>query len=148
MNGVDQVSPRQQRSAVAAKAERQRPRFSRKLHQAREIALHTRTINQNRPQDRERHAGGAQGVLGGKLGASIKVGRLRRVGFLQNPVGCRPALRADRRHEDQVLDAHGFCRACQFGGRQAIDPVIGLLGNLGSGMRDAGEMNHRVDVPE
>ena len=38
--------------------------------------------------------------------------------------------------------------ACQFGCRQAVDSVIGLLGNLGPGVCNTGEVNHRRDVLE
>ena len=47
-----------------------------------------------------------------------------------------------------MANADGFRGACQFGGRQAVDSVIGLLGNLRPGVRDAGQVNHRLDVSE
>ena len=87
VNGADQILPRQQRAAVAAKPERQRPRLARKLDQTREIASDAGTIDQHRPQDRERHAGGAHGVLGRKLGTAVGVGRMRRIALPQDRIG-------------------------------------------------------------
>src|SRR5262245_44888891 len=37
---------------------------------------------------------------------------------------------------------------CQFGGRETVDPIVGLLGNLRSGVRDTRQVNHRLDIPE
>ena len=47
-----------------------------------------------------------------------------------------------------MADAGGLRGVGQFGGREAIDPVIGLLGDVRAGMRDAGEMHHRLDTLE
>src|SRR5262249_56349756 len=84
--------------------------------------------------------------LSGKLGPSVGVGRIWRVGFAQNIGGGRSALRADRRHKDEMAYADRFRRSRQLSGRQAVDPVIGLLGNLRPGMRNSGEMNHSLNV--
>jgi hypothetical protein len=47
-----------------------------------------------------------------------------------------------------MANAVGFRGVCQFGGRQAVNSVLGVLGNLRSGVRDTGEVNHSFDVPE
>ena len=47
-----------------------------------------------------------------------------------------------------MANANGLGRLCQFGGRQAVDPVIGVLGDLRAGVRDAGQMDHRLDPLE
>src|SRR6516164_11712297 len=105
MNGIDQVSSRQQRPAIATEAKRQWPGIARKLHQAREIAFDALTINQYRAQDSEGHAGGPHRLLRGKLGAPIGVDRAWHIGFPQDAGGGRTALSANRRHENEMADA-------------------------------------------
>ena len=99
------------------------PCYSRKLHQTGEIdgILAARTASSAASLERpKRRSGGAH----------------------------RFRVRTDRRHEDQVANAGGLRGTCQFGGRQAVDSVIGLLGNLRRGVRDPGEVNHRLDTIE
>jgi hypothetical protein len=49
MDRADEIFARQHRAAVAAKAERQRPRALRHLDQAGEVALDARAVDQHRP---------------------------------------------------------------------------------------------------
>ncbi len=55
VNRLDQVLPRQERAAVVAEPERQRPRRARDVEQPRQIALHAVPIDEHRPKDGVRH---------------------------------------------------------------------------------------------
>jgi hypothetical protein len=45
-----------------------------------------------------------------------------------------------------VADTKDFRGVCQFGSRESVDTVIGVLGNLRSSMRDTRKVNHRLDL--
>src|SRR6185295_9278145 len=45
----------------------------------------------------------------------------------------------------EMANAGGLGCLRQFSGRQAIDPIIQVLGDLRAGVRDAGQMDHRLD---
>ena len=47
-----------------------------------------------------------------------------------------------------MADAVAFGGSCQFGSRETVHPIVGLLGNLRCGVRNPGQVNHRLDVPE
>ena len=116
------ISPFCPTSADGLQSEGQGPWALREAHQSCEVAFHACAIDQDRTQDGERYAGGAQSLFCGKLGAAIGVGRARRIGFVNRVIGLRTALLCARIDEAKMRRRMPmlFCGGREFDDRSAM----------------------------
>ncbi len=106
-------------------------------------------VDQHQPQRHPVEVELGEALLGGELGAAIGVGRLRR----RSPrsaraSAARTALGADRRQKDEAPGAGALRRPRQPDRRLGVEHAVVVLRQARHGVREAGRMDHRIDVGE